>query len=395
MENNNKSIFINRTQKSLDENTFVKITLSKYVGINDSLNNVYIKKVIIKNKENLNFIYRHKTKDITKNYPIEEALLIINNLLDNDFKSATLFTINNDFLYEKRKANKSILKELQPSIKELPLLDHNRQKNRKVKDIEHKQYLQLLSLTDKNGHILAKSQDKFKQINHYIEILSPLFKNLNSTKKIKITDMGSGKGYLTFAVYDYLVNSLKLDVAMDGVECRKELVNLCNNISQSSGFCGLKFIENNIKDYITDNLDVLIALHACDTATDDAIYKGINSGASLIVVAPCCHHQIRNEIEKAKKVNIMSPIIKHGIFLEREAEIITDGLRSLIMEYFGYRTKVVEFISDAHTHKNVMIIGEYATTSKIEKVEILDKIKDIKDTFGIKYHYLEKEMGLF
>ena len=155
----------------------------------------------------------------------------------------------------------------------------------------------------------------------------------------------------------------------------------------------LKFVEGTIEEYECAELDVMIALHACNTATDDAIAKAINADAGLIVVAPCCQHQIRQEIEKSQKENTLSPVIKHGIFLERQAELITDGIRALVMEYYGYKTKVVEFISDAHTHKNIMIIGQ-KTTKKDKNPEVLRKIDDIKEMFGIEEHYLLKILGL-
>jgi hypothetical protein len=139
---------------------------------------------------------------------------------------------------------------------------------------------------------------------------------------------------------------------------------------------------------------VLIALHACDTATDDAIYKGITANADLIVVAPCCHKQIRKEIEKYKVKNELDFLLKHGIFLERQAEMVTDGLRSLLLEYYGYTTKVFEFVSEANTPKNVMIVAEKKAKTQAQQEEILKKIKETKAYFGIEFHYLEKLMGL-
>ena len=157
----------------------------------------------------------------------------------------------------------------------------------------------------------------------------------------------------------------------------------------------MNFVEGSIKEYDSKNTNVLIALHACDTATDDAIYKGITANADLIVVAPCCHKQIRREIEKHKTKNELDFLLKHGIFLERQAEMLTDGLRSLILEYFGYTTKVFEFISDAHTPKNVMIVAEKKAKTEAQKEVILKKIKDSKTFFGIEFHQLEKLMGIY
>jgi len=190
------------------------------------------------------------------------------------------------------------------------------------------------------------------------------------------------------------VNVLKTEVQVTGVEYRQDLVELCNRIAASSGFGGLNFVQGTIEEYDSSGIDLLIALHACDTATDDAIYKGIKSGAELIVVAPCCHKQIRKQIEKGKASNELDFLTKYGIFLERQAEMVTDGIRALILEYFGYKTKVFEFISDAHTPKNVLIVGVKTKMAEASRPQLLDKIRKTKEYFGIGYHHLEKLFGL-
>ena len=175
-----------------------------------------------------------------------------------------------------------------------------------------------------------------------------------------------------------------------GVEFRPELVELCNKIAKNTRLEHLQFEQGTIEKYDSLGTDILIALHACDTATDDAIYKGIKSNAGLIVVAPCCHKQIRRQLEAGKTSNELDFLTKYGIFLERQAEMVTDGIRALILEYFGYKTKVFEFISDAHTPKNVMIVGIKKQNSTLKDEQILQKIKDTKLYFGIEYHHLEK-----
>ncbi|MGY0040239.1 class I SAM-dependent methyltransferase [Pedobacter sp. NJ-S-72] len=249
--------------------------------------------------------------------------------------------------------------------------------------------MQDLKVTDDNGIVYKNAQDKYKQINQYIALLDPLIRTL-PVKGIKnVVDMGSGKGYLTFALYDYLVNVLKIEAKVTGVEYRQDLVDLCNKIASGSNFTGLDFVQGTIEDYKSENINLLIALHACDTATDDAIYKGIAGNAELIVVAPCCHKQIRRQMEKGKASNELDFLTKYGIFLERQAEMVTDGIRALILEYFGYRTKVFEFISDAHTPKNVLVVGVKTKEQLVDKEEILKKIKRTKEYFGIEYHHLE------
>lgn len=219
--------------------------------------------------------------------------------------------------------------------------------------------------------------------------MRPLIDELVTDEILKVVDMGAGKGYLTFALYDYLVNVAKRKAQVTGIEFRPDMVKLGNQIASDSGFEDLKFDEGTIQTYECNNINVLIALHACDTATDEAIFKGITKSADLIVVAPCCHKQIRREMEKSKPNNELDFLLKHGIFLERQAEMVTDGIRSLILEYFGYKTKIFEFISDVHTPKNIMITAQKLTKNKVDKVAILEKIKTTKSYFGIQSHYLE------
>lgn len=386
--------FIATFCESLEGNTFVKISLGNYKGATEGLKNCYVKRVQIKQEDKLSFTYRYQTKDIVKNYSIEESISIIQKFLENvEFKHATLFTIEFDAVFEYLNNDKTVLKKNKATQIELPTLEHNIQKNRLIK-ANGKSYLHLLKITDEKGKVIPNAQDKYKQINHYVELLSPLIKNLPNYKTLQVVDMGAGKGYLTFALYDYLTNVLKLNAKVTGIEYRKDLVDLCNEISKKSNFNQLQFQQGTIIDADTNQANVLIALHACDTATDDAIYKGIKSESDLIVVAPCCHKQIRRELEQHKTKNDLDFLLKHGIFLERHAEMLTDGMRSLILEYCGYSTKVFQFISDAHTPKNVMIVAEKKPKTESQKQEILTKLKETKKYFGVGTHYLEKLLGL-
>jgi SAM-dependent methyltransferase len=384
--------FIQSLEQSWSDGTLVALSLGNYKGDEVELKNIYVKPASIKKEVKMSFTYRYKTKDIVKNFSREEGTAIIEKVLGGDFKVATLFTTSRDLIFENFNDKKVTLRESTPTKTAPPSLEHDKSKQRLIA-AEGKPYLAALNITDKEGNVYKHAQDKYRQINHYIEILSTLIKEVPAEHLKKVTDMGSGKGYLTFALYDYLTNVLHLQPEVVGVEFRPDLVALCNKIAQDNKFSKLHFVEGSIEQYDSSDTNILIALHACDTATDDAIYKGITAHADLIVVAPCCHKQIRREIEKHKVRNELGFLTKHGIFLERQAEMVTDGIRALVLEYFGYKTKVFEFISDAHTPKNVMIT---AVRSKQpgRNEEVLQRIKDAKAYFGIGYHHLEKMMGI-
>ena len=389
-----KKQFIDTLNESLSRNTFVKISLGNYKGNEPELKNIYIKKVLIKREDKLSFTYRYQTRDVVKNYSMVEGTALLGGLLEpTGFRVATLFTTEFDLHYEYFSATKIVVKKRAASTHILPSLSHDKEKNRLIEP-KGKHYLTELRITDDAGNVYKATQDKYRQINHYVELLSPLLKELPVRDVIKVVDMGAGKGYLTFALYDYLINALKLQASVTGVEYRQDLVDLCNEIAKKSAFDDLIFIQGSIEQYDSAGANVLIALHACDTATDDAIYKGITAGADLIVVAPCCHKQIRREIEKGKKKNDLEFILRHGIFLERQAEMVTDSIRALILEYYGYSTKVFEFISDTHTPKNIMLTAVKRKSPVANSLQILEKIKSAKAYFGIAEHHLEKLLGL-
>ncbi len=373
---------------------FVKLSLGNYQGNDKELKNLYVKQVKIKRAEMLSFNYRYKTRDIFKNHTINEGIELIVNLLSHDFNIGTLFTVEKEVIIEHHKNGSILTRERKLNVLLKPDLSHDKEKKRIIK-ASNNDYLQDLRITDETGKVFKNAQDKYKQINQYIEILSSLIKELPVGTIKNVVDMGAGKGYLTFALYDYLHQQLSLKANVTGVEYRTDLVDLCNNIAKKANFDQLKFVQGTIEDFTVNDINLLIALHACDTATDDAIYKGIKAKAELIIVAPCCHKQIRKEIEKYKVKNDVSFLTKYGIFLERQAEMVTDGIRALILEYFGYKTKVFEFISDAHTPKNVLVVGvKRKALSVAQQEEILQKIKETKAYFGIEYHHLERLIEL-
>lgn len=361
-----------------------KCTLGKPRKKNQTLRNVFIRPVLIANQKQLSFVYRYNTRDITKNYPLPDALDEIKNLMESEFLQANLFSTDTDMQLMVSKKGRTTVKIMKPSSPMLQALSHDRIKHRLISP-EGKIYLQELGITDQHFKVIPSMNSKYRQINKFVEIINSIMKGLEKQTELSVVDMGSGKGYLTFALYDYLVNTLKINARVTGVEIRKELVDRCNRIAKKADFRDLSFSEGKINDHDLDATDMLIALHACDTATDDAISKGIRAGAATIIVAPCCHKQVRKAMQPGKS---LQPLLRHGIFLERQAEIITDALRALFLEKYGYKVKTLEFISTEHTPKNVMIVAE-KTAKNVNKREINKHILEIKQIFGLEYHQLE------
>jgi SAM-dependent methyltransferase len=243
-------------------------------------------------------------------------------------------------------------------------------------------------VTNERGEVRPAMGDKLRQINRFVELVAGLYDSspLKGREGLSVVDVGSGKGYLTFALYDYLDNVRGVRASVTGVEARAELVELCNRVASQSGFERLTFRTGFIHDFKMPRADLLIALHACDTATDDAIHKGVEAGAAVIVTAPCCHKEVRPQIVVPDQLR---GVLRHGHLLEREAESVTDSLRALLLESAGYRVKVFEFVSTEHTRKNTMIAA-VRREGAWDKEAALAEYRALKEFYGIREQRLER-----
>lgn len=375
--------FLSRVAEAAEQSTLVKMTLSKPAQKHDELRNLYVKPVLIKEKRLFAFTYHYERRDEVKNYDTTQMLDILREMIPNRFLNAVLFTVSEDVTLLVSSKGKATIQTKKVQECREQNLEHDKQKVRLVNPANPWWYQ--LGLTTREGKITADMQHKFKQIYKYAEIVESLIKPMKFEGTVHIADMGAGKGYLTFALYELLTQRLNKNVDIKGVEIRPDLVLKINEIISSNHLKGLEFVESSIEAYHPEKLDVLIALHACNTATDDAIASGIRAGAELIVCAPCCHKQIRQEMERSGKVDA---ITRYGIFLERQAVMVTDTIRALILEYFGYKTQIMEFIEMEHTPKNVLLVGR-KTSKNAKEPKILQQIADLKARYGIERHYLE------
>lgn len=380
-----KQSFLHILEEQISKKTLVKLTLSKPIKKGEEhqdWQNVFARLIELKGDIQLSCTLRYKTRDETKNFALADAKKQIEDWLKDYFYNVDLFSEDTHWSLQTNKKNRSHLRSKALEIPKNADKTHDYQKKRPIQNAKTRPYLTALGIANKDGEILKSGQKKFKQINKYIELISHLLKEHPLPEGARIVDMGSGKGYLTFALYDYLVNEKGLNIKMTGIELRPKLVEQCKLIAIVNDFDELEFVAQDIHQYQpSGGIDMLIALHACDTATDEALAKGINADASIIVVAPCCQKQVRKDMIVPKE---LKPILQHGILLERQAELLTDSIRSLVLEAKGYKTKVFEFISTEHTPKNVMIT---ATRSK-ERVDALDEIKTIRRMFGVSEHFL-------
>jgi len=383
-----QSDFLDLLAASLQDGSFVKLTLGKPRGSDATLRNVFVRTVQIGGERQLTFVWHHDRRDITKNHALPAATKLIGKMLGTEFYSAHLFTASRTTQLEFNKKGEPRLSHGK-SVGEVPDTAHDREKFRLL-PAESQHWLHALGVTTATGAVREGMADKHRQIHKFVEILSHLTAaaTLPADRPLEIADMGCGKGYLTFAAHDYFNHVDSRPANVQGIEARPELVEKCNQVAHTAGCARLFFKAGTIESITFTGLDVLIALHACDTATDDAIAKGIQADAALIVVAPCCQKELRPQLHPAP---VLAPVLRHGIFQERHAEFVTDALRALLLEWAGYDTKVFEFISTEHTAKNVMI----AATKRRgpgRNTEAEKNIRELAAFYGIKAHALARHL---
>ncbi|MCW5558768.1 MAG: SAM-dependent methyltransferase, partial [Verrucomicrobiae bacterium] len=311
----------------------------------------------------LQCVWQLPTHDVTKNLEPGEGLDRIGELLGTEYCVANLFTTRRTAQLEFRKgrAGRILYSAAAAASSAPPSVSHDRTKARTVSPAAP--WLRLLGVTTPDGSVCKGQEDKFRQIHRFVELLDPLLEEAGFTEAdtdtdaeentpLRIWDMGCGKGYLTFALHEHWRARRRRPIRTVGVEIRQALVDEANRVARESGCEGLEFRPGVIAAVDREAVDVLVALHACDTATDDALAAGVTAGAALMVVSPCCHREIRGQLVPPP---VLSGALRHGILREREAEFVTDALRAALLEWAGWHPAVFEFISPEHTGKNLMI----------------------------------------
>ncbi|MCH7314705.1 methyltransferase [Acinetobacter sp. ANC 3882] len=371
-------------QQSIENKSFDRLILSQYKGEMAQLEKITFRVIELQGQAMLSGLYHHITQDVTKNHTINEGLEKIAELL-NQCKQANLFSLDQDIQLKKNK-KKAMLnsQKKQASTTKTEQQQHDREKQRYVQ--QQSPFLKYLGITDEKGQIIPSMARKWKQINKFIEIFSHAYEQIDaSQQELNIVDFGSGKGYLTFALYDYLQAQQKTPL-ITGVELRSNLVEFCQNVAGQAGFSHLDFFEGDVRSYQPEKLDVMIALHACDIATDFAIHTGIRLNASMIMCAPCCHKELRPQLQSPE---VLQPMLQFGIHAGQQAEMLTDTLRALLLKAYGYETKVFEFVSLEHTSKNKMILATKRKQMQQPDAKIMQQIQALKAMYGIEKQSLE------
>ena len=384
-----REAFLQLLGDSVAAGTFLKLTLGSYRGSDPTLHQLHVRPVVLRAGPRLSFVWRHAAQDVTKNHPAAEALAELAALIGGDFGSAHLFTVTQDAQLDSDGEGPPRIRIMAHPPAAAPDPAHDRKKSRRVPP--GSRWLNLLGVTTDSGAAREGMAGKYKQINRFIELLEPLITaaRLPDDRPVEAADMGCGKGYLTFATWQYLHDALGRAVHVRGIEQRPELVDLCNRTARDCGCDGLEFVTGTIAGATLEHLDLLVALHACDTATDDAIAHGVAVGAALIVVAPCCHKELSPQLTAPP---VLAPALRHGIFHERQAEFVTDGLRCLLLEWAGYEVRAFEFVSTEHTAKNLMIAA-VRRPGPADKTAAAGEVRDFAAFYGIRRQHLAGRLG--
>ena len=375
--------FLQAFQQALESQSFDRMILSQYQGELEQLEKMTFRVVMLQGQPVLSCLYRHKTQDVTKNYSLDTALDTVTALLAQ-CKQANLLTTEQEWQLKKNKKKAMLTQSKNKTVtKAVEQQGHDRVKQRFVDQDSY--FLQPLGITDVKAHIIPSMARKWKQINKFVEIFSGALSHIQLPEQLRVVDFGSGKGYLTFALYDYLLKQ-DLNPFVTGVELNSKMVEFCQEVANKSDFQQLDFFQGDVRTYQPERLDVMIALHACDVATDFAIHTGIRLNAEMIMCAPCCHKELRPQL---KAPLVLQPMLQFGIHAGQQAEMLTDTIRALLLKAYGYDTKVFEFVSLEHTSKNKMILATRTKPVQQPDAKIIQQIQELKTMYGIEKQSLE------
>lgn len=330
----------------------------KRKGFNPEYLRVDIRPVLIKRVMHLQTVGHDGRKDITKNHLPEN--IDLSKFIEDGFANIRIESSEDIYDIQILDNKRLKIRKSKSDLSDANLsLEHDRRKNRHIPISDP--LFQSLGIADKNGELIPRQSDKYKQVDEFLKLIEDLLPDLADEKEVSIADLGCGNAYLSFAAHRFL-ELRGISAKVIGVDNRKDLIirnrEIAENLSLTSK---IDFLQSDINQVTPGNYSIVMALHACDTATDDAIAFAIRSKARVILISPCCHHDLNRQLKASD--NNMKLILKHGIVKERFADLLTDSIRAQILKIFGYRSEIIEFISLEHTARNLMIRAVKSKTS--------------------------------
>lgn len=328
-----------------------------------------------------------KTQVFHENLEIQEAVQRMDHAM-GEFRQMQLSSGEMDYtVLVSKKGKVSIQKrKVEGRTAACSDISHNRRKRYILEEGIPVPFLQDLGVMTQEGKIVRTKFDKFRQINRFLEFIEDILPQLNKKQEVTILDFGCGKSYLTFAMYYYLHVLKHYDIRIIGLDLKADVIRHCSALAEKYGYEKLTFLEGDIADYDgVDTVDMVVTLHACDTATDYALAKAISWGAKVILSVPCCQHELNGQM----KNEILAPVMRYGLLKERFAALVTDGLRAEYLEHAGYHVQVLEFIDMEHTPKNILLRAvkqagqtEEMRQKKLEEIQKCEAFLEVRPTLG-------------
>jgi len=342
----------------LDEETFLGLTLSKRLREDATpWKKIRLRPVLIKGRREIQFSYFDGKKNITKNFAGDEIQRELDEVLAISFSQIHVQSTSGDTHVRTTRKGKVLLTRGKPSSqRKAPVLLHNRVKRYPLAADAPDPFLRTIGVMNTQGKVRASMWRKFRQINEFLRIVEQtLPRSDGASQPIQIVDCGCGSAHLTFAAYHYVNHTCRLPAHVVGIDTNRELIDRCHRLRDTLGWPGLQFHVSSIADFAPSvPPDMVLSLHACDTATDEAIAQGILWESRVILAAPCCQHEFHRQLNTP----LLRPLLRHGVLRERLADLLTDAFRALVLRIMGYRTRVIEFVSPEYTSKNLMIRAE-------------------------------------
>jgi hypothetical protein len=383
-----------------DGGAWRRLVLAHPRAVEPTPHRVVVRPLTLRGQACLSFVYSHATKDITKNLPVAEGLAEVASLLGNVYRHAHLDTKLERLALRLSKKGRghistqalaptSATTDAEPAQPAEPAkpASHDRQKQRWLG--LDRPFLTALGVTTTQHTLVPSMARKWKQINKFIEVFARALatSKLAGAPVLHVVDFGAGRAYLSFALHDWLRHTQGLQAEVTGVELRPELVQEGQQTIAALGLQGMHMQQGDVRDWRSEPMDVMIALHACDTATDHAIALGLGAGAHIIMCSPCCHKEVRPQLLSPHPLR---SVFQHGIHAEQQAEMLTDSLRALLLEAQGYDTQVFEFVALEHTRKNKMILAvKRQQPDATAEAAALVQVEELKRFFGVKQQRLQ------
>ncbi len=369
---------------------FVKGTLSKPRRTTTAeFRKVAARPIRLQEQSKVQLAYQFPQKETHENLSPVEAANRLWKLLENDFQHGHIYTAECEYSF-RLGANGTFRIRSRSCCRDEPIVQsHDRPKRYLIPEGELCPFLVETGVMNRRGQVLAAKQKKFRQINRYLEIVNDVVKHLPQDRPLRVIDFGCGNSYLTFALHHLLTEHHDFEVSLTGIDREADVIQACRGIASRLQLFDVEFHNTDIKHYATEHpVDLAVSLHACDTATDDALARSVEWGAEVILAAPCCQHELMGQLENRR----LAPLLGRGILRERAAALITDALRAAALEICGYSTTVLEFIELEHTAKNLLIRAVKSSASLQLQTEHVEAYLNLKQEFSLQRTYLEQAL---